>query len=216
MISAVAAGSPAAAQTIPREFIYIGDELLVYHVGFADVSPGHPFYLFINAMANLGITGGCGPGLYCPDATITRGEVPVFLLKAKFGSGYQAPPCSGTPMFADVPIASPFCPWIQDLASRGIVAGCGGGNYCPSLAVTRDQMSVLLLLTLDGSINPPNCVAPNMFTDVSESSPFCRWIEELVLRGITGGCGGGLYCPAQPVNRAQMAVFLTATFSLPH
>ena len=35
------------------------------------------------------------------------------------------------PMFADVPASSPFCRWIEELARRGVVTGCGGGNYCP-------------------------------------------------------------------------------------
>jgi hypothetical protein len=36
-----------------------------------------------------------------------------------------------------------------------------------------------------------------------------------VAEGIAAGCGGGNYCPEQPVTRAQMAVFLVKTFSLP-
>jgi len=31
---------------------------------------------------------------------------------------------------------------------------------------------------------------------------------------VTGGCGGGNYCPSNPVARDQMAVFLTKTFAL--
>ena len=34
------------------------------------------------------------------------------------------------------------------------------------------------------------------------------FIETLAENGITAGCGGGDYCPADPVTRAQMAVFL--------
>ena len=74
-------------------------------------------------------------------------------------------------------------------------------------------MSIFLLRTLDPALNPPACTTP-VFNDVPASSPFCRWIEELVRRGITGGCGGGIYCPPQPVTREQMAVFLSATFGL--
>ena len=29
-----------------------------------------------------------------------------------------------------------------------------------------------------------------------------------------GGCRGGNYCPANPVNRGQMTAFLVKTFSL--
>jgi hypothetical protein len=31
---------------------------------------------------------------------------------------------------------------------------------------------------------------------------------------VVGGCGGGNYCPADPVTREQMGVFLSVTFGL--
>jgi hypothetical protein len=136
----------------------------------------------------------------------------VFVLVAKEGSGFTPPACT-TPVFNDVPAASPFCRFIEELFRRGVVNGCGGGNYCPTSPVTREQMAVFVLRTLDPALNPPNCTTP-VFGDVPASSPFCRWIEELVRRGVVVGCGGGNYCPADPVTREQMAVFLTATFGL--
>ena len=48
-------------------------------------------------------------------------------------------PPARRPMFADVPASSPFCRWIEELARRGVVGGCGGGNYCPAAPVTREQ-----------------------------------------------------------------------------
>ena len=53
-----------------------------------------------------------------------------------------------------------------------------------------------------------------MFADVPASSPFCRWIEELVRRNVVTGCGGNFYCPGDPVTREQMGVFISATFGL--
>ncbi len=53
-----------------------------------------------------------------------------------------------------------------------------------------------------------------MFNDVPASHAFCRWIEELVRRGVVSGCGGGNYCPGNAVTREQMSVFLTVTFGL--
>ncbi|MGE5412566.1 MAG: S-layer homology domain-containing protein, partial [Syntrophomonadaceae bacterium] len=52
------------------------------------------------------------------------------------------------------------------------------------------------------------------FGDVPASHPFFQYIEALAASGITGGCGGGNYCPNNPNTRGQMAVFLTKTFSL--
>ena len=37
---------------------------------------------------------------------------------------------------------------------------------------------------------------------------FAPWIEQMAAEGITGGCGGGNFCPLNPVRRDQMAVFL--------
>jgi hypothetical protein len=187
----------------------------VLHVGdsFADVSLSSPFYRFIETLLHRGVTGGCTATSYCPTSGSTREQMAVFVLVAREGAGY-APPACGTPMFGDVPASSPFCKWIEELARRGIVGGCGGGNYCPGAAVTREQMAVFVLRTLDPALSPPACAPPNIFADVPETSPFCKWIEELSRRGIVSGCGGGNYCPTQPVTRQEMGVFISATFGL--
>lgn len=52
------------------------------------------------------------------------------------------------------------------------------------------------------------------FTDVPVGHPMHRFVEALAASGITGGCGGGLYCPDAPVSRGQMAVFLSAALGL--
>ena len=49
---------------------------------FADVPTSHPFFQFIEALADSGITGGCGGGNYCPNTPVTRGQMAVFLAKA--------------------------------------------------------------------------------------------------------------------------------------
>jgi hypothetical protein len=46
-----------------------------------------------------------------------------------------------------VPAATPYCRWIEELARRRVVGGCGGGNYCPPAVVTREQMAVFLSAT---------------------------------------------------------------------
>ncbi len=65
------------------------------------------------------------------------------------------PPACESPMFADVPVSSPFCPWIEEMARRGVVSGCGGGNYCPTSPVTRGQMGVFLTRTFGLSLYGP-------------------------------------------------------------
>ncbi len=69
----------------------------------------------------------------------------VFLLRAKYGSGYSPAPPVG--IFGDVTPGVPFAKWIEKLSADGITAGCGGGDDCPTLANTRGQMAVFLTKT---------------------------------------------------------------------
>jgi hypothetical protein len=186
------------------------------HVGesFTDVPKTSGYYRFVETLLHKGVTGGCLPTSYCPAAPVTREQMAVFVLVAKGGVGYMAPACGATPMFTDVPVASLFCRWIEELARRGVVAGCGGGKYCPASAVSREEMSVFVLRTLDPALSPPACLPPNLFTDVPQTNPFCRWVEELANRHVVAGCGGGNYCPTGSVTREQMGVFITVTFGL--
>jgi hypothetical protein len=122
-------------------------------------------------------------------------------------------------IFADVPTFHPFAldagqidwaPWIHALSNAGITGGCATNplQYCPEAGVTRAQMAVFLLRGIHGAAYQPPAATGTMFTDVPTSQPFAKWIEQLAREGITGGCGGGNYCPDAVVSRAEMAIFL--------
>lgn len=49
---------------------------------YADVPVGHPYHRYVEALAAAGLTGGCGAGMYCPDAPMSRGQMAVFLSAA--------------------------------------------------------------------------------------------------------------------------------------
>jgi len=117
---------------------------------FTDVPcSGGPFDPWIEEMASLQITGGCGNGQYCPTATVTRQQMAVFLLKAFEGSAYDPPDCTG--VFDDVPCTpgTGFSDWIEELASRGITGGCNLAPplYCPTNPNNRGQMAAFLVKT---------------------------------------------------------------------
>jgi len=178
---------------------------------FLDVPLANSFHSYVTALVSNGITAGVGSGNYGVGFSTLRQQMAVFLLKAKFGICYVPPACTG--VFADVPCSSAFAPWIEALAAQGITGGCGGSNYCPSSPVRRDQMAVFLLKTEHGSTYaPPACAG--VFTDVACPSTFANWIERLAAENVTGGCGGGNYCPLANNTRGKMAVFITKTFNL--
>jgi hypothetical protein len=61
-------------------------------------------------------------------------------------------------------------------------------------------------------VSPAPAVAT--FADVPVGAFGFQHIEALAASGITGGCGGGNFCPNDPLTRAQMAVFLAKAFGL--
>jgi len=191
----------------------------MYFADFLDVPIAHPFHFWIEWLMRSGVTAGCGGGLFCPEAEVTRAQMAVFLLKAKHGAGFVPPPCEG--LFADVSCAPEpdfAADWIEQLSREGITSGCGTGVYCPDASVRRDQMAVFLLKALRGSTYvPPVCFG--IFDDVPcapEHAFAADWIEELYHSGITSGCSLSplRYCPGAAVARAQMAAFLVEAFDL--
>ena len=190
--------------------IHIGDS-------FTDVLTSNQFYFFVESLFHSGVTGGCGVSIYCPDNAVTRAQMSAFLLKAEHGPAYIPPPCTpGT--FADVACPSLFADFIDQLFAEGITGGCSVGPpalYCPDNPVTRAQMAVFLLKTEHGSAYIPPPCTPGVFNDVVCPSLFADWIEQLFNEGITGGCGGGNYCPDNSNTRGQMAVFLDKIMGLP-
>ncbi len=113
---------------------------------FNDVPASNGFFKFIQKMKDLNITSGCGNGSYCPDDPVTRGEMAVFIIVARYGSTPYTYPT--TPYFGDVPSNSAFFPFVQKMAQLGITSGCGNGNYCPDQSLTRGQMAVFIVTGL--------------------------------------------------------------------
>ena len=115
--------------------------------GFNDVATNYWASAWIKQLAAEGITSGCGAGNYCPEATVTRAQMSILLLKAKYGSSYSPPNAVG--VFIDVPVGYWADKWIEQLAAEGVTSGCGSGYYCPDADATRAQMAVFLIRTFN-------------------------------------------------------------------
>ena len=122
------------------------------------------------------------------------------------GSGYV--PLGWFADFEDVPQSNLFHDDVESLFRSAVSAGCGGGNFCPTAAVTRAQMAVFLLKGMYGALYEPPPATGMLFADVPANAFAADWIEKLLAEGITGGCGSGNFCPNAVVTRAQMAVML--------
>ena len=49
---------------------------------FTDVTSSNIFCTYIEELANQGVTSGCAPNLYCPNAPVKRDQMSIFLVKA--------------------------------------------------------------------------------------------------------------------------------------
>ena len=189
------------------------------------VNPAGPIFIdvpldywaapYIASLYYAGITGGCGtsPLAYCPENSVTRAEMAVFLKRGIHGSSY-VPPVVTTFFFMDSE-GHWAQYWIEDLRSESFTAGCTPTTYCPDNPITRAQAAVFLLRLKHGSAYTPPPASGTLFTDVPADQWAAAWIEELANEGITSGCGGENFCPEQVVTRAQIAVLLVRTLGLP-
>jgi M6 family metalloprotease-like protein len=191
---------------------------------FADLSTADPAYPWVQKLLDLGWTSGCGTDaatgqrLFCPVAPITRREMAKFLVTA----AGVAPMPGGTPVFEDVPASDWAYAWVQALANAQWTDGCGtdpatGGRlFCPNDPVSRAQMAKFLATVTGLSANSFQTEA---FNDVTPANPAYPWVQALYSQHVSDGCsydpatGVRLFCPDQPVTRAQMAKFLISAFA---
>jgi hypothetical protein len=107
---------------------------------FTDVPAANPYFPWIQAMRDLGITTGCTATTYCPTQYVTRAQMAVFIIQARYGESTFAVPT--TTYFTDVPAGSFGYNWIERMRYDNITAGCGTNVFCPNSDVTRAQMAV--------------------------------------------------------------------------
>jgi hypothetical protein len=93
--------------------------------------------------------------------------------------------------------------------------GCPENHLLYGLAVSLQSMSHSLagaVVRWHRSVSPAPAAAT--FGDVPTDHPLFQFVEALAASGITAGCGGGNYCPGNPLTRGQMAVFLSIALGL--
>ena len=131
------------AEWVVEVFIDAGRAELSSHAGrFEDVDATDARADHIETFAALGITDGCSrePARYCPNRSVTRGQMAVFLVRA-----FDLPDPLGEPRaFSDVDEDHHFGYAIGSLAAAGVTVGYSDGTYRPEAEVSRWHMSLFL------------------------------------------------------------------------
>jgi hypothetical protein len=91
----------------------------------------------INRLAASGITGGCATRRFCPNASLTRGQMAAFLDRALKLKATSID-------FFDDDETSIFEGSINRLAAAGITGGCATRKFCPDGVLSRAEMAAFL------------------------------------------------------------------------
>ncbi len=115
------------------------------------------------------------------------------------------PATTATPSkFTDVPQDLWARPYIEALASRGVVSGFPDGTFKPGGAITRAEFAALLQKAFE---QQPTSTAPN-YKDVPTNHWALPAIEQSVKTGFLRGYPNNIFRPNQPISKIQSIVAL--------
>ncbi|MEZ5380228.1 MAG: S-layer homology domain-containing protein [Microthrixaceae bacterium] len=166
--------------------------------GFGDVSASSYYADAVAWLAAMGISTGTAPGVYSPNAVVSRKDMAVFIWRA-----FDSPAPQGANPFGDVPAGQYYTDAIAWLAEQGISTGTSPGMFSPDAPVVRRDMAVFLHRAT-GSLGAPL----HSFGDVASGVYYEAAVSWLADVGISKGTSPGVYSPNAQVTRKDMAVFL--------
>ncbi len=178
---------------------------------FSDVTdPTAWYYDWVNSAYEAGIINGMGDGTFCPDDSLTRGQMVQMLAKL---AGADLDAFSGS-SFVDVDAAAWYAPAVAWATENGIVQGYGDGRFGPEDEISRQHMCNILARYLRSvGITGTEEVAAFaddelMEEDARENIYFCAGL------GMVEGVGDNYFAPKDKATRAQAAKLLVEMMSL--
>ncbi len=114
--------------------------------------------------------------------------------------------------FKDVNQESPFYGVVQTLSNTDISGGCGDGNYCGEMYVTRAQLATLLVKTAKLTIHK----YAGQFSDINATNLYRDYIQTAIDAGIMSPSvqDNKLFEPNGYVLSSDLKVFLTRAQTL--
>jgi hypothetical protein len=194
---------------------------------FGDVPFDYPNWAYIQALYDGGYTSGCStsPLNFCPEATLTRAESAVFMLRGLKGTGYTPPADPAGYVFVNDDWAPSTVSWARSWSEgmwdEGMTSGCQTDPlmFCPAATLTRAEGGVFGERIKRGmSYTPP--AATHIFTgdDWTPASVSWAeaWAEQAYNDGLLLSCGTGplKFCPADPLSRSWAAYIIAKAKNL--
>ncbi len=193
----------ASAGTVSAELNQFGTYAVFANTtGFSDLSQAGWARNAVDTLLGADLVAGVGPGVFDPNADLTRAQFTTLLVKADG----LAPAASGATPFADVAATAWYAPYVAAAYKAGLVAGVSPTGFDPNGDLTREQMAVMLAKLLGSSAPSGNL---GRFTDASSIAPWAQsGVAAAVGAGLMSGYPGGAFQPTGISSRAQAAAVL--------
>lgn len=179
---------------------------------FADIPAGASYEYSAETLYRHGVTVGCAtnPLRYCPDDAVTRLQMAIFMLRGMHGPGYVPPAATHT--FTDT--FNDDAKWASKAIVDGVLEPCDTSRFCPTEFIPRYEMARALARARRGPVHTGKLPLVGIFADVSLSSPYAPFIEQIYADAVTTGCASNpaRFCPNDLVTRATMALFMVRNF----
>ena len=175
-------------------------------VSFSDVASSDWYGNAVTFLAAREITRGLIPNMFVPNATLTRGQFVVMLMRAY---GIE-PMADASDNFADSGNTY-YTDYLAAAKALEITKGIGDNRFAPESQISRQDMFTLLYRALTVLNEQPSSGTEDDlggFSDAGTVSDYARQaMQSFVVNEIVSG-SGGLLNPSGLTTRAQMAQVL--------
>lgn len=186
--------------------------LAVIDKSFTDLR-GHWAEEDVTLLASKLLVQGSPEGLFIPEAEVSRAEFAVLLTRAL---GLRSLDRESAATFSDVKAEDWFAEEVAAAAGASLIRGFENGEFRPGAAITREEMSVMLLRTLQAAgVDAASLIKA---ADSAEAPGAADWeevsdwaLEAAAVAAETGLMNGrtdGRFAPHAPASRAEAAVVL--------
>lgn len=211
LAAGVGVGSAAAATLPPARNIatFACNPATVPAAAYSDVTASNVFAPAIDCVSGYQVAFGYTNGTYGPTNAVTRGEMALFVYRTATltDQKFNTAPAGFTDI-SNLPPAQQSA--INALAHAGVVFGVTSTRYAPAAPVTRAQMASFLNRLEAKIVGTSGFPTPSTdyFADIAQSVHRLD-IDAIAGVGIAQGTGNDRFSPDLPVNRGEMAAFLT-------
>ncbi|MWV44486.1 family 10 glycosylhydrolase [Paenibacillus sp. HJL G12] len=180
--------------TVPGQYSAIS-----YDKTFKDIASDHWASEVIKDMAARHVLKGLPDGTFAPGKEVTRAEFVSMLARL-----LNLPAKTGT-AFTDVKEEAWYAEDVSAALQAGIIQGKGDGRFHPDQAVTREEMTMMLISAYHAAGGKNIQGASKTFRDQAGISPWAQdAVNEAAAIGLMQG-SGGKFNPGLATTRAESA-----------